>query len=110
MLLVKILQKSFMSIILAAGLAACGGGDNTSSTVTSNTPLFDTEWFTFSHSMSFAYSLQASNSINYNYSIYKDRISKDSQQVLQYAAASVVGVLPLMEQSQRALLHKSKLS
>lgn len=90
MLLVKIMQKSYVLMFLVSCLAGCGGGDNSSSSTTSSTPLFDTEWFAFNHDIVVDISLQPINTSPYRYSIYKDRISKNSQQVLQYTATVVV--------------------
>lgn len=49
-------------------------------------PLFDKEWFSFSYDMT-----------RVNPIIYKDSIKKNSEQLLQYTAAKIIGELPSSE-------------
>jgi hypothetical protein len=50
-------------------------------------PLFDKEWFSFSYDMT---------RVNQRI-IYKDSIKKNSEQLLQYTAAKIIGELPSSE-------------
>lgn len=86
-------------MMLLVLLSACGSGGEEEaiqgSSIVSIGPLFDDEWFAFNHNMGLK-RLSPPLGITYDYNVFKDTISKDSQQLLRYVASPVVGVLPFL--------------
>lgn len=85
------MQKSMAYLTLSVLLSACGGGDsgevtNQGSSIASTSTLFAEEWFSFSYDMTKTESV-----------IYKEKISKNTNQVLEYTATVVIGDFPLSE-------------